>query len=110
MSIRYQILSFPTTIPPPPTTHNDCNRVIWSHSVKENRQNIIMQNISVSYSGDTVEVRIIEHDGDAKSPLQPSVQIVYKNTEFPAKYISKKRKERGKKLTNCQGENLYLTL
>jgi hypothetical protein len=47
---------------------------------------------------------------DAKSPLQPSVQIVYKNTEFPAKYISKKRKERGKKLTNCQGENLYLTL
>jgi hypothetical protein len=38
-----------------------------------------MQNIIVSYSGDMVEVRIIEHDGDAQSPLQPSVQI-YNNT------------------------------
>jgi hypothetical protein len=38
-----------------------------------------MQNVIVPYSGDTVEVRIIEHDGYAQSPLQPSVQV-YKNT------------------------------
>jgi hypothetical protein len=40
----------------------------------------IMQDIIVSYSSDIVEGRIIEHDGDAQSPSQPRVQIIYKNT------------------------------